>query len=106
MAKQEISQEEHRAMMRRKLIGKAIEVLDLERRLPAVMLRRGWNPGDEDLKACLALALACKRLRAGKTRILRPQGADVFGEKWLPIAIMTAERLVEELELEELLEAP
>lgn len=90
-------------MGRRARLGVAVR-LGYHRTVPELLKKRGW-PLDEDLVVVLASALACKAQEAGGTRFRRPVGADGLPGLW-PIeeTSRTASRIIESLELTELIE--
>lgn len=84
------------------MLAGPVRGLDLLKRVPDLLRRRGW-PEDPDLVAVISAAVGLKKIGAGRTLIRRPHAAGGCGGKW-PVdqPRMEARFIVEQLELSEL----
>jgi hypothetical protein len=98
-----VSPHEQLEAVRYTLLAGRMRGLQLDKRMPELMKRRGWPAEDDDLRSVLQAAVVLKTLGAGATLIKRPPSADALGDVW-PDGKRTASQIVDALELHELLE--
>lgn len=90
---------------RRALLAGTARALGLLKRVPEFMRKRGWPSNDQDLVAVLTAAIICRKWNAGRTRIRRPEGANYLQDLWpAEASVVTANHIVDTLELDDLLE--
>lgn len=87
---------------RRIAFAGVVKRLDLHKRIPEFMEKRGW-PKDPALEAAITAAIVCYRLGAHAQPILRPASADMLKGMWprATAEVVFAKEVVDSLELDD-----
>jgi hypothetical protein len=82
MSERERSPEAQRAVARYAFIAGPVRGLDLVKRVPEFMRKRGWPAEDQDLVDVIAVAVGLTKIGAGANPVYRPPGADAMRGAW------------------------
>lgn len=105
MSVSDVPPEVAKEVARRAVLAGVERALGLPQRMRDLLRARGWPADDEDLVSVLSAAVACVKMRAGRTKFRRPPAGAACSSTWLGAGdARTATQIVDLMELSELLE--